>query len=235
MTRISVCIATYNGSKYISTQLSSILQQLDSSDEVIISDDGSTDKTIDMVKGFHDERIKIIDGPQKGSPTANFENTLSFAKGEYIFFADQDDVWKSDKVNTCLKYLEKYDCIVSDATVVDGNMNVMSDSFVKLNHTKSGRWYNLFVKNGYLGCCMAFRKKIIDTAVPFPPNTPMHDIWIGNVAAFNFKFKFIPEKLILFRRHGGTNSSTARKSKYSMFRKIMFRLNVAKNIFKLKL
>lgn len=235
MTRISVCIATCNGNKYISTQLSSILQQLDPSDEVIISDDGSTDGTIDTVRSFHDGRIKTVDGPRRNSPTANFENALRFAKGEYIFLADQDDVWKNDKVSICLKYLERYDCIISDATVVDGDMNIISDSFARLNHTKSGRLYNLFVKNGYLGCCMAFRRKIVDTALPFPLNTPMHDIWIGNVAAFKFKAGFIPEKLILFRRHGGTNSSTAQKSKYSTYRKIMFRLNVAKNILKLKM
>lgn len=234
MTRISVCIATYNGNKYIRTQLASILQQLDTSDEIIVSDDGSTDNTTEIIKSFNDNRIKIVEGPRKKSPTANFENALYSAQGEYIFLADQDDIWNKNKVNVCLKYLKKYDCIISDATVVDGNLNIISDSFSRLNQTKTGKWYNLFVRNGYLGCCMAFRRKILDAVLPFPAKAPMHDIWIGNVAAFYFSVKFIPENLILFRRHGDTNSSTARKSKYSLNEKIKFRLNVAKNILKLK-
>ena len=112
---ISVCIATYNGERYIGEQIKSILNQLNSSDEIIVSDDGSKDKTIDVVKSFDDKRIRIIDGPRKGSPISNFENALKAAKGEYIFTADQDDVWTDDKVRTCMRYLQSYDCVVSDA------------------------------------------------------------------------------------------------------------------------
>mgnify|MGYP003392825684 CR=1 FL=1 len=95
---ISVCIATYNGEKYIGEQIASILKQLNANDEVIISDDGSTDATLSIIKTFQDPRIRVILGPQKHSPTLNFENVLHHAQGDYIFLSDQDDVWKTNKV-----------------------------------------------------------------------------------------------------------------------------------------
>ncbi|MEO5643505.1 MAG: glycosyltransferase, partial [Bacteroidia bacterium] len=98
MTRISVCLATYNGEKYIGEQLQSILIQLSQHDEVIISDDSSSDRTIDIVQAFGDSRIIILHGQTFRSPIRNFENALSHAGGQYIFLADQDDVWLPEKV-----------------------------------------------------------------------------------------------------------------------------------------
>ena len=103
---ISVCIATYNGARYIAEQLASILKQLSAEDEVVVSDDGSTDGTIDIVRSLNDRRIRIVDGPRRHSPTLNFEWALRNAKGEYIFLADQDDVWLEDKVTKCVEELQ---------------------------------------------------------------------------------------------------------------------------------
>lgn len=227
---ISVCIATYNGEKYIKEQIASILKQLEEKDEIIISDDGSNDETINIIKSFQDKRITIIEGPHKGSPIWNFENALKRASGDYIFLADQDDVWLENKVCIMMENLKKYDCIISDAIVVDGNLNQTSPSFFHSNNTKTGITYNLLIKNGYLGCCMAFRRNILEKSLPFPKNIPMHDIWIGNVASSKYKVKFISDKLILFRRHGHNNSTTASKSDYSIIQKIMFRINIIMDI-----
>lgn len=106
---ISVCIATYQGEKYIREQLASILCQLDDADEIIVSDDGSTDRTLDIIRQMADHRIKIVEGPHRHSPTLNFERALQEARGDYIFLADQDDVWKPDKVQVCMKWLQEYD------------------------------------------------------------------------------------------------------------------------------
>lgn len=230
---ISVCIATYNGEKFIEQQLMSILSQLGENDEIIISDDKSKDKTKNIISGLNDKRIKIIEGPHAGSPTKNFEEALKHATGDYIFLADQDDVWKEGKVETCMTYLKKYCCVISDANVTDGNLTETCHSFFQLNRTKSGKWYNLLIKNGYLGCCMAFRKELLDVAIPFPEDTPMHDIWLGNVAAFKFNVCFIPQSLILFRRHGHNSSSTARKSTSSLKEKINFRYAICKGLLNL--
>lgn len=227
---ISVCVATYNGEKFIKEQIESILCQLSSDDEIIVSDDGSTDGTIVIINCIGDKRIRIIEGPRKHSPTFNFENALKEAKGDYIFLADQDDVWKTNKVEVCMKWLQKYDCVVSDAQVTDSNLNPLYPSLYAIMQVRQGHIYNTVWKNGYTGCCMAFRRNILEASLPFPKDIPMHDIWIGNVAAYKYNVKFIPDKLILFRRHKETISCNGKGSKYSIWQQMKFRWSIIKNI-----
>ena len=227
---ISVCVATYNGEKFIREQIDSILCQLSSDDEIIVSDDGSTDGTIVIINCIGDKRIRIIEGPRKHSPTFNFENALKEAKGDYIFLADQDDVWKTNKVEVCMKWLQKYDCVVSDAQVTDSNLNPLYPSLYAIMQVRQGHIYNTVWKNGYTGCCMAFRRNILEASLPFPKDIPMHDIWIGNVAAYKYNVKFIPDKLILFRRHKETISCNGKGSKYSIWQQMKFRWSIIKNI-----
>ena len=94
---ISVCIATYNGAATISAQLTSIIPQLSPEDEIIISDDRSSDNTIEVIQTLKCPLIRIIQGPAAGSPIPNFENALKAAKGDYIFLSDQDDKWKPQR------------------------------------------------------------------------------------------------------------------------------------------
>ncbi|EXY58193.1 glycosyltransferase, partial [Bacteroides fragilis] len=96
---ISVCIATYNGEKFIVEQLKTILSQLTDFDEIIISDDHSSDCTLSLIRSFRDPRIKIYLNENDKGYTSNFENALKKATGEIIFIADQDDIWKKDKVD----------------------------------------------------------------------------------------------------------------------------------------
>ena len=223
-------MATYNGEKYIRQQLDSILPQLGAGDEVVISDDASTDKTVEIVQSLNDHRIRIINGPQKGSPVPNFEHVLYAAKGDIIFTADQDDIWHHDKVSTTLQYLQLADCIISDCHVVDAEGDLIADSFFQINHTKRGKWHNLLVHNGYLGCCMAFKRDLLEKALPFPSSTPQHDIWLGNVAAFHFRVMFINDRLIAYRRHAGNASPTAGKSTSSLIEKFNYRWAIIKGL-----
>lgn len=233
MTMVSVCIATYNGEKYIRQQIASILPQLEPDDEMIVSDNGSSDATVSIIKSIGDERIKILQYQQEKSIVGNFENALKESKGEYIFLADQDDVWKSNKVRISMKWLENYDCIVSDAEMVDENLNIINDSYFKIHGTRKGKLYNTIIKNGYMGCCMAFNRKVLNAALPFPKDIAMHDIWIGNIAAYKYRLKFIDEKLIMFRCHPDSNSFTgAVKSGYSPLRMLTFRWSTVYNLFK---
>ena len=230
---ISVCIATYNGERFIREQIDSILRQLSSDDEIIVSDDGSTDDTISIINSIDDKRIRIIEGPRKHSPTPNFECAMKVAKGDYIFMADQDDVWKPNKVEVCMKWLQEYDCVVSDAEVTDSNLNPLYPSLYTIMQVRQGRIYNTVWKNGYTGCCMAFRRNVLNASLPFPKNIPMHDIWIGNVAAYKYNMKFIPDKLIYFRRHNETISCNGKGSKYSIWQQMKFRWSIIKNIVNL--
>lgn len=223
---ISVCMATYNGSLFIKEQLASILQQLGHGDEIIISDDHSTDKTLAIAASFEDERIKIVTNTQEKGYTNNFQNSLSYAQGDYIFLTDQDDVWMPNKVKLCLELLQTYDFVVSDAKITDACGIVTGDSFYKLRKPFRSFWGNI-VKFGYLGCCMAFRKKILTKALPFPENSQLctHDNWLFLIARLFYKVKVTDDKLILYRRHssnvsqgGFTNTTTfGFKIKYRLY------------------
>lgn len=232
---ISVCIATYNGERYIRQQIESIVCQLNVDDEIIVSDDGSTDGTLDIVKGIGDKRIKIIEGPGRKSPILNFECALKASKGDFIFLSDQDDIWKPDKVEICMKWLKTYHCVVSDAEVTDNRLKPLYPSLYAIMQVRQGRIYNTIWKNGYTGCCMAFRRNVLEASLPFPKNIPMHDIWIGNVAAYKYNVIFIPDRLIHFRRHENTISCNGKGSKFTIWQQMKFRLNIIKNIIRLLL
>ena len=230
--KISVCLATFNGDRFLEEQISSILHQLSNCDELIISDDGSTDKSIDIINGFNDGRIKLLHNQNSRGVNANFNNALMNATGDYVFLADQDDIWLDDKVKTCIRELQCYDCVIHDAYVVDENKKVLADSFFKLRRSGKGFWKNIYA-NTYLGCCMAFRKEILQDILPIPITKAFyHDDWIGSIADVKYRLGFIPFKGILFRRYGNNTSSTAGKSKFSFMQKIKNRYIRVHNVCK---
>jgi glycosyltransferase involved in cell wall biosynthesis len=197
---ISVCIATYNGEKFIHEQISSILSQLTEYDEIIISDDSSTDKTIDIINSFNDKRIKVFDNQQFKNPTYNFEFALKQASGDIIFLADQDDVWYANKVELMLNSLIIYDLVVCDCHIGNGSLRIIKDSHFKWRESRSGIFKNLY-KNSYLGCCMAFNRNVLNKSLPFPKYIPMFDTWIGLIGDVYFKTNFLDKKLMIYRRH----------------------------------
>lgn len=222
---ISVCMPTYNGEKYIKEQLDSILSQISVDDEVIISDDSSTDETLEIIKSYNDSRLKVLENNHYKSPIYNLENALKQAKGDYIFLADQDDVWFPNKVEKLLLCLTDYDCVVSDATVVNSDMTVIHESFMEINHSRKG-FVNNLIKNGFLGCCMAFSSSLLKIVLPFPKNIPMHDSWIGLNATLKGKVLFLDEPLIYYRRHESNASCSSEKSKNTLSTKIKHRYNL---------
>lgn len=221
--RISVCLATYNGCKYLKEQLDSILVQLGNHDEVIISDDSSIDETLDIVESYHDNRIVVLPNQKFHSPIFNFENALKHANGDYIFLSDQDDIWEMDKVRIMSTYLTQYSLVVSNCSIIDKNGEVIREAYFSDTVSKKGVFRNL-VRNNYLGCCMAFRREVLNIALPFPSRIAMHDIWLGLCASAFFSTTFIPNKLIQYRRHGNNASVTAEASNLSLTYQIYYRL-----------
>lgn len=214
---ISVCIATYNGEKYLKDQLDSILIQLGFDDEVIVSDDGSTDETINLIKEYvkKDSRIKFFEGPGKGV-IANFEYTLMKSQGEFIFLADQDDVWLPEKVKKTLDYFNlhpKVDLVISDLIIVNDQLDEIESSYFDYRKVKVGFVQNV-IKNKYIGAGMAFRKELKNKILPIPGSVPMHDMWIGLIAAYEKKSALIPEKLTLYRRHDHNASEIDTKASF---------------------
>lgn len=217
---VSVCMATYNGQKYIKEQMDSILCQLSDQDEVIVSDDGSKDKTIDILKSYHDNRIKIFINKGKHGFVGNFENSLRHASGDYIFLCDQDDYWKPNKVEVVLKALEKYDLVIHNAELVDGQGKSLGKTYYDTLHHKTGFLANLY-KTRWLGCCMAFRKEVRDYCLPIPEKLTGHDYWIGMLGMLRFRYKFMDDVLMCYRRHGDNVSPSGEKSNHSLWYKLV--------------
>lgn len=200
MTKVSVCIPTYNGKNFIQEQIDSILNQLSPTDEIIISDDSSTDGTVELIKAYKDPRIRLLESQCFSSPVFNLENALKHADGDCIFLADQDDIWESNKVTVLVEKLKTNMLVVSDGKVIHHNGETIAPSVFEILKSKNGFWKNI-VKNSYMGCCMAFRKELLAYVLPFPKGIAMHDLWIGLNAEFYSKPCFCPEKLIRYRRH----------------------------------
>jgi glycosyltransferase involved in cell wall biosynthesis len=208
-------MATYNGEKYLIDQVDSIMNQLGEFDELVVSDDGSTDNTIAILESYDDPRIKILHHEKTlqkykfGYTTANFENAINNASGDCIFLADQDDVWCDNKVHEMKKKLQYFDVVMSDCSYVDAHLNIIVPSKFKLENVNIGLFRNIY-KCGYLGCCMAFNRRVLEHVLPFPKNTA-HDLWIGLVGAYLRRIQLLPIVTTLYRRHDCNVSSTNNK------------------------
>ncbi len=228
--KISVAMATYNGEKYIRKQLESILKCLEDGDEVIVSDDGSTDSTREKVLEFKDSRVKLIDGPRQGVKK-NFENAIRSCTGRYIFLSDQDDIWEPTKAEKVLSIFAADNCavIVHNCELIDDAGGKLLDSYFAYRKSGPGRIKN-FIKNSYMGCCMAFDSSYKDKILPIPDDIEMHDQWIGLICERYGKSVFIDDILLKYRRHG--NNASEVFTHYGLGRMVKNRLNLCKNLLK---
>lgn len=216
---VSVCLASYHGERYIKEQIDSILSQLGKDDELIISDDGSSDKTISIIQAYDDCRIRLLHNTHHGV-NFNFENAIRHAQGDYIFWSDQDDVWFPHKVQTCLGLLQDNDLVVHDCVVVDKSLNTIYPSYFKQFKSRSGYIKNI-IKNSYLGACIAFRKEILDYVLPIPSAWPVYiDGWIASLAELNGRICFCDTPLMYYRRHDSNTSPSAGRSHFSTYERI---------------
>ena len=228
-TRCSVAMATYNGEKYIKEQIKSILINLSEEDELIISDDGSTDKTISIIKKFKDDRIKIFNGPKMGVKQ-NFANAIKYCSGKYIFLSDQDDVWKKDKIKKLLTVFKNEKClvVVHNANIVDSDLKKQEQTFFEFRNSGKGVIKNIW-KNTYIGCCMAFDSSIKEKILPIPNDIEMHDQWIGLIAEKYGKSTFVTECLIDYRRH---DNNVSKMNHHPLKKMLKNRINFIKNYLK---
>jgi hypothetical protein len=119
--------------------------------------------------------------------------------------------------------LADYPLVVTDCSVVDGELKIISPSFFGLRDSGPGVLRNLW-KNTYLGCCIAFRQELLKIALPFPNRIPMHDMWLGLIAEIHGGTCFVPEPLLLYRRHGGNASDAGGRSKATLRKMITDRV-----------
>lgn len=212
--RVSVCMATYNGERYIEDQLNSILVQLSPTDEVIIVDDASRDRTLEIINEMGDDRVRLIRHDVNRGVLASFERAIRSATGQIIFLSDQDDLWESNKVSEFLKaFLDHPEAavVISDATLINERDEVIAISKFATRPFRPGLIANLF-HSRFIGCLMAFRSTLLPRILPFPGGLDvLHDIWIGtNNSVSGGGTWYIEKPLTLYRRHGGNVTGVTR-------------------------
>lgn len=217
---IAICMATYNGAKYVGEQIESICKQSYSDWVLFIRDDKSNDETVKIVERYakeNKEKIILIEDEkiQGGSSKKNFAGILNWVSEHYRFryfmFSDQDDYWLPTKIETSIKTVKKLEddyngpiLVHTDLRVVDQNLQTLGESFVKyraldpnvkdINH--------LLVQNNITGCTMCWNEKLNKILNLSDDNVAMHDWWMALAATCFGKIEFIEDQTILYRQHG---------------------------------
>lgn len=211
MTRISFVLASFNGAKFIEEQIDSILMSLGPDDEIVVSDDGSTDGTLDIVRSINDSRIHLISGGERLNYQGNFARAIAASRGQFIFFSDQDDICLPDRIPLSLAELAHASCVCGDAVVVDSILAPMQDSHFAARRAKFGAAW-LFVRPAVIGATLACTREFLSAHLPFPKGVP-HDMWLSIQAARTGKLAVVAQPLILYRRHQSAVSATGATSK----------------------
>lgn len=207
--KIDILMATYNGEKYLVEQLDSIINQTYRNWNLLIRDDNSTDKTLEIIQNYHkkDKRIKILkDNKGNLGIVRNFEELLKNSESEFIMFSDQDDIWVENKLDMYLKMIEKIKnkgfMIHSDAILFDKNKsNILKETFISkkaINKGLENVFFNYFVQ----GATILISKEIKNFILPFPKEVYLHDRYIHLISELFFERIFVNKALIYYRQHG---------------------------------
>jgi glycosyltransferase involved in cell wall biosynthesis len=216
MTKISVALCTYNGEKFLHQQIDSILNQTFKADEIVVCDDGSTDKTHQILNEYQKkfpELFKIHINEKNLRSVKNFEKAISLCTGDLIFLSDQDDIWEEIKVETFIQYFNQYpniNAICSNGTFInnDGDfidqLSIWSVPQLLKDQNIEIDYFNIiaFIENIATGAGMAFRSNVKDRIFPIPVKEGFHhDEWIALVTSYRKSFMMIDEKLFRYRIH----------------------------------
>jgi len=257
--RVSVALCTYNGGKYISEQIESILNQTIKVDEIVICDDSSSDTTVEIINRFQSENKNIFlhINETKLGIIKNFEKCIRITSGDIIFLSDQDDIWLPEKAELLIAALElkHHNLLVfSDGVLIDDTNEKLAG-----NQTLWGKWgftqemqaawrdnirafYDLSKNNNKItGATLAFKSRLKNYIFPFElPLNYWHDAWLGLVAASRGGLVFVDKATILYRIHSeqqiGINmDATMSGDKNSLisatqFSKILYRKRPALNV-----
>ncbi|MEZ0483590.1 glycosyltransferase family 2 protein [Fibrella aquatica] len=216
---LSVALCTYNGASYLRDQWNSLLAQEWIPNELIVSDDGSTDGTLALVRELAQTApfpVTILANEKPLGYNGNFSQAIAACTGELIFLCDQDDVWFPHKTRTLATYLintPQHDVVFGNATVADQHLTPTDRQFwdvVRFSTSDQQGWQEggamhvLLNGNRVMGCAMAFRQSFRQRALPVPGNVPggyVYDGWLALVAAATNQIGFVAEPLQLYRTH----------------------------------
>lgn len=222
---VSVAMCTYNGARFLRQQLSSIADQSLQPDELVASDDGSTDETLGILDEFAshvDFPVRILVNTRRLGPAKNFEKAIDACQGDVIVLADQDDVWFDRKLIMLVQAFEEHPdaaYVFCDAGMIDESGNSLGESLwtaVNLrdrlhSFAGQGQLIVLLRHNVIPGAALAFRANIRDIILPIPAGW-MHDYWIvllGSIISYGVP---VHEQLFAYRRHPNQACGWRKKS-----------------------
>jgi glycosyltransferase involved in cell wall biosynthesis len=224
---VTILMATFNGSKFIAEQLDSILAQTYTDWELIIRDDLSTDDTVSIIQKYvqADSRIKLLslDG-KHGSATVNFSVLFDYAytlRTPYVMFADQDDIWKKNKIENSLSFIEQqeFKSKAGQPILVYGSLEYVDDSgnaiSQELKMPDALDFNILLTENHAYGCTMILNRALIDKIRHIPETAENHDYWVALVACTLGKAVLNPAKLISYRQHASNVSGNVHRNQLS--------------------
>ena len=234
--RISVAMCSYNGENYIREQLESILGQKLPVDEIVVCDDGSSDKTVETAReilaGSH-VSWKVIRNPENLGYRKNFEQAVSNCSGAYIFLCDQDDIWVKNKTEVIIRQMEQHPrCLLvyTDAFLMGADRSVWEISLwdtldiIERRVRFPDPWDLLLSGFCVTGATVCFRRELLQHALPFSETWP-HDAWLAVHALLYGELLALDDKLIYYRQHGknvyGVNTERNLKKYAGKIRKIM--------------
>ena len=235
---IDILLATYNGDKYLSEQINSILSQTILEWKLIIRDDGSTDKTVQIinhyVKTYPDKITQIVDTDKNLGVTHNFERLMKYSTAPYIMFCDQDDIWQSDKIKISFSKIkmmeEQYGTdvpllVYTDLAVCDEEGMLIKDSFWKYQGADPSlpkHFAKALIQNNATGNTFIFNRALLQKALPFSEEAVMHDWWVALVALYLGKIDYVADQTLFYRQHGTNVSGDKGRNILPMFRKLPY-------------
>ena len=214
MATVEILLATFNSEQYVSSQLDSLLAQDFRDISVTVRDDGSSDRTWDILNEYaqKDARIKLLpDRTSSGSAKSNFFRLLLASSADYVMTCDADDFWLPQKVSHTLAAMQKLEngdrdvpCLVHcDLKVAGEDLGIIAESLVeyeKLTPSRTGL-KQLTAQNNVTGCAMMVNRALLNY-IKREPDAVMHDWWCALIASAFGRIAFLPESLILYRQHG---------------------------------
>lgn len=208
--KVNILLSTYNGERYLAEQIESIQNQTFKDWTLLIRDDGSTDKTVDIIREFvsKDSRIKFINHHhiENYGVIKNFYTLLNYEKADYYFFSDQDDVWLPEKLALSLAEGNNYSedkplLVYTDLKVVDQELNVLHESMIRTqSHHANILLVQELTENTVTGGTMMINH-CLASYWKSPENLVMHDWYLALIASSLGHLVYIDQATELYRQH----------------------------------